>query len=126
MASSAMANQGTTQAQAIVFGASGLNGWSIVNQLLSNYPKPETFSTITAVTNRPLTLEDSYWPHSQPGHPQLTLVSNVNLSDGTADELAAVLREKIRDVHHITHAFYFGKQSLFNAYLCRQAMVTQG
>jgi hypothetical protein len=39
---------------ALVFGASGISGWSILNQALT-YPTPTTFSHITGLTNRPLT-----------------------------------------------------------------------
>ena len=40
---------------ALVFGASGISGWAIVNQILSDYPAKGVFSAVTALTNRPLT-----------------------------------------------------------------------
>ncbi|OGM50573.1 hypothetical protein ABOM_000564 [Aspergillus bombycis] len=47
---------------AIVFGASGVNGWAFVNALATGYPDPKAFDHITAFTNRPLDPEKSQWP----------------------------------------------------------------
>lgn len=99
---------GTTN-HAIVFGAAGLLGWSVVNQLLSNYPEAGTFAKVTAVINRPVAEKDMYWPGETSGRPELQIVSGVDLLQGTGENLANVLREKVRDVGGITHAFYFGK-----------------
>lgn len=94
---------------AIVFGASGLNGWAVVNELLLNYPKPRTFSRVIALTNRPLDLEKSYWPLSAPERPELVLASSVNLVEGSSEDVAALLKVKVPDVEKVTHVFYFGK-----------------
>lgn len=93
----------TKSAHALVFGASGLAGWGVVDQLLSNYPFEGTFSKVTALANRPLNVEDSYWP--SPSLPKLNLVSGINLtSEGFAHEFAS----KVEDLGSVTHVFYFG------------------
>ena len=97
---------------ALVFGASGLAGWGVVDQLLSDYPVPGTFSTVTALSNRPLSVEDSFWPVRRSGEeiPKFDLISGVDLMKGSMDELAEVLRDKVGDgVENVTHVFYFGE-----------------
>lgn len=96
---------------AIVFGASGIIGWSAVNQLLSAFPSPGTFSKVTAVTNRPVPESELHWPQPSPDQPRLQVVSGVNLLDETAD-LAGQLREKVTEAEQITHVFYFGMQAV--------------
>jgi hypothetical protein len=93
---------------AVVIGASGLIGWSVVNSLLEPYPAPSPFRKFTALVNRPLKLDDSFWPEEAPGKPELTLASGVNLLCGD-DEFEALLKEKVRDVESISHVYYFGK-----------------
>ena len=51
-----------TGVHALVFGASALAGWAIVDKLLSNYPAQATFSQATALVNRPFSLADSIGP----------------------------------------------------------------
>lgn len=99
---------GKTDHHALVIGASGLIGWSVVNQLLQPYPTPSPFSKVTALVNRPLDLEDTFWPKHASGHPQLSLAAGVDLlcSD---EELEQTLREKVPDVGSISHVYYFGK-----------------
>lgn len=87
---------------AIVYGASGLIGWAIVNQLLSQYPEAGTFSRITAVTNRPLNLSEMYWPEGQ-HRPDLQLVSGIDLR-GDVEALKVVMN----DIKSVTHVFYLG------------------
>jgi nucleoside-diphosphate-sugar epimerase len=114
---------------ALVFGASGIIGWSCVHQLLSNYPAPGSFGRVTAVTNRPVTLEESCWaaaPDSDaarlPGRPRLQLVSGIDLrgSDGNGSDerrhraFADTLRDNIEDVAGVTHVYYFGKSKLLS------------
>ncbi|OSS43527.1 hypothetical protein B5807_11868 [Epicoccum nigrum] len=91
---------------ALVIGASGLIGWSVVNQILRCYPAEGTFNRVTALVNRPLDLEKSFWPRSTDSTPELDLISGINLlcSD---EELEATLKEKIVDVNLITHVYYF-------------------
>lgn len=95
---------------ALVFGASGLIGWSAVNQLLSNYPEEEAFERVTAITNRPVELSESFWP-TGPGRPELKLVSGIDLTkgDGRGVELADDLGKEA--VVGVTHVFYFGETS---------------
>lgn len=95
-------------AHALVFGASGLAGWAVVDQLLENYPAEGTFSKVTALVNRPLSVAESYWPSPSPSRPKLELVCNVNLAEGRVEEFTALLKEKVEDIGNVTHAFYFG------------------
>ncbi|KAJ5248909.1 hypothetical protein N7468_000360 [Penicillium chermesinum] len=90
---------------AIVYGASGIIGWALVDQLLKHYPAPGTFSKVTAITNRPLDLSKSFWPEKRPTGPELELVSGINLSsDGVS--LADILRERVKDIENVTHVYY--------------------
>ena len=94
---------------ALVFGASGLAGWGVVDQLLENYPSAGSFSRVTAVVNRPLAIDSSYWPSPSPSGPNLAIVSGVDLTEGTVDKFSALLKQKIKDVATVSHVFYFGK-----------------
>lgn len=96
---------------AIVFGASGLIGWAAVNQLLSGYPNPGTFSKVTAVMNRPIPESELYWPGPSPDRPQFQVVSGINLLDGKAARLAEQLKAEVSEAEKITHVFYFGMQA---------------
>lgn len=98
----------TTGAHALVFGASGLAGWGVVDQLLSNYPAQGTFSRVTALVNRPFSVADSYWPTASPSRPELQLVSHVNLLKGSVEALTDFLKREVGDIGSVTHAFYFG------------------
>lgn len=93
---------------ALVIGASGLIGWSVVNQLCHPYPSPTPFKQITALVNRPLKLEDSLWPEHISGCPELSLASGFNLLC-SEEELEDGLREKVSDFKSISHVYYFGK-----------------
>nr|CAD70323.1 conserved hypothetical protein [Neurospora crassa] len=90
---------------AIVFGASGLIGWAIVNQLLRGYPRHGTFSNITAVTNRPLDTSESLWP-TDSDQPDLQLVSGIDLHKGDGATLAESLKQAVKDVESVTHIYY--------------------
>ncbi|KAJ7499912.1 hypothetical protein FB451DRAFT_1074226 [Mycena latifolia] len=95
----------SASAHALVFGASGLAGWGVVEQLLENYPSKGTFSKVTAVVNRPMSVADSFWP--TPESPTLELVTNVNLTEGTVETFTALLKEQVKDIVAITHVYYF-------------------
>jgi hypothetical protein len=97
-------------AHALVFGASGLAGWGVVDQLLDNYPLQGTFSKVTALINRPFSVTESYWPSPSPSRPKLNLVSGVNLAvaEQTVEDFTALFKEKVEDIANVTHAFYFG------------------
>ncbi|KAJ5147499.1 hypothetical protein N7476_000975 [Penicillium atrosanguineum] len=90
---------------AIVYGASGIIGWALVDQLLSLYPQAGTFSKVTAVTNRPIDLSDMYWPEADPQTPALQLVSGVDLRHGDGAALANSLKTKV-DIESVTHVYY--------------------
>ncbi|KAK7001656.1 Sirq protein [Favolaschia claudopus] len=92
---------------ALVFGASGLAGWAVVEQLLENYPAEATFSNVTAVVNRPMSVEDSLWPTSAGASPTLNLVTGINLSEGTVEKFTNLLRSRIKDISTVTHVYYF-------------------
>lgn len=74
-----------------------------------NYLEEDIFSTVTAVVNRPLKLEDTHWPLSLLRRPKLELVSSVNLLNGTAEEFAELLKRKTERIVTVTHAYYFSK-----------------
>ncbi|KAG7124844.1 hypothetical protein HYQ44_020175 [Verticillium longisporum] len=57
-------NAMTDQNHALVFGAAGLLGWAAVDQLLFEYPAPQTFSQVTAVANRPFHEFSAQGPHA--------------------------------------------------------------
>ncbi|KAM0289009.1 hypothetical protein ACHAO9_006518 [Fusarium lateritium] len=85
---------------ALVFGATGLVGWAVVNQLLSSYPAPQTFASVTAVSNRPVDASRTFWPEES----KVQLVSGVNLR---SDDVTGQLGEKIAGIEKTTHVFYF-------------------
>ncbi|PYH42880.1 SDR family oxidoreductase [Aspergillus saccharolyticus JOP 1030-1] len=87
---------------AIVFGCSGINGWALVNQLLSDYPAPGTFSRVTAVANRAFRREEAQWPSDD----RLQIVSGVDLLAGDDPALAATLQTEIPSVETISHVYY--------------------
>ncbi|KAJ5683437.1 hypothetical protein N7462_006602 [Penicillium macrosclerotiorum] len=91
---------------AIVFGASGLIGWALVNQLLGPYPDVGSFSKVTAVTNRSLALSESHWPMPVSHRPDLQLVSGIDLRKGDGAALADVLKHEVEDVESVTHIYY--------------------
>ncbi len=96
-----------TDRHALVFGASGLAGWGVVNQLLSNYPAPGSFAKVTALVNRPLDIHKSCWPISE--HPKFQLVPGVDLSkEGrTEEEFRDWLKSNVDGIEGVTHVFYF-------------------
>lgn len=94
--------------QALVFGASGLVGWGVVDQLLANYPAQGTFSTVSALVNRPFKVEDSFWAERSPERPDLQLVSGVNLAGATVEGVEKLLEAEVKGIENVTHVFYFG------------------
>lgn len=87
---------------ALVFGASGVTGWSFVNEILNDYPRPQTWARVHALTNRPLSLEQSQWPADA----RLNMVSGIDLLAGSQDALERTLKEKIADIADVTHVYY--------------------
>ncbi|PGH26444.1 hypothetical protein AJ80_01942 [Polytolypa hystricis UAMH7299] len=89
---------------ALVFGASGITGWAITNQILSGYPSPGTFSKVTALTNRPLSDEAAQWPKSD----KLQLVSGLNLlNEGGVEALKKEMQERVKDISTVSHVYFF-------------------
>jgi hypothetical protein len=76
-----------------------------VNQILNDFPTPDSFASVTALTNRPLPAEAAQWPTS----PKLQVVSGVDLltSKGQAG-LDAELEERVKNIKEITHVYFFG------------------
>lgn len=89
-------------AHALVLGASGISGWSILNQART-YPTPSTFSRITGTTNRPLSLEDARIPKDE----RIKLVSGIDFTR-PIEEVVRLLKEKIADIDTVTHLFFTG------------------
>ncbi|KAB2569977.1 Short chain dehydrogenase sirQ [Lasiodiplodia theobromae] len=87
-------------AHALILGASGISGWSLLNQARS-YPTPTTFARITGTTNRPLTLDQTHIPND----PRVHIASGIDFTK-PVEEVARSLKEKIPDVKTVSHVFY--------------------
>lgn len=87
---------------ALVFGASGVTGWSFVNEILNDYPQPNIWKRVHALTNRPLSQGQSQWPQDE----RLNIVSGIDLLQGSQDELESTIKQKIPDVEQVTHVYY--------------------
>jgi hypothetical protein len=90
---------------ALIYGASGISGWAIVNAILNGYPSKDAFGKVTAMVNRPLTREMALWPED----PRLQIVSGVDLVKGTQEELEAQIKEKVTDVENVTQVYFYCK-----------------
>jgi nucleoside-diphosphate-sugar epimerase len=82
----------------LVFGASGITGWAIMNNAVS-YPSPNTFERIIGLTNRPLSIADSCLPQD----PRIELHSGIDLSK--KDTLIQRLQQ-VREIERITHVYF--------------------
>lgn len=91
-----------TPKSALVFGASGITGWAIANSALT-YPTKETFARVVALTNRPLSREDSKFPEDS----RLVLQSGVDLS-GDHDSIVRALR-LVDGISNVTHVYFTGE-----------------
>ncbi|KAH9238004.1 hypothetical protein K456DRAFT_1747645 [Colletotrichum gloeosporioides 23] len=87
-------------AHALILGASGISGWSLVNQART-YPTPTTFNRITGTTNRPLSLQQAQLPEDK----RLSIVSGIDLTK-PVEEVAESLKEKIQDIDSVSHVFF--------------------
>ena len=100
-----MGSTGSPPNHALVFGATGIQGWAVINQLLEGYPSPNAFSRVTALANRPPT-ENLLWPNSD----KLQIVSGINLlNEGGQEALNEQLRKQVPEVKSVTHVFFFGQ-----------------
>lgn len=91
-----------TTYRALVFGASGITGWAVVQEALQ-YPSPATFDKVIGLTNRHLTKSDALLPEDE----RLELHSGVDLRSG-ASQVEAILR-KIDGIEGVTHVYFSGK-----------------
>jgi hypothetical protein len=90
-------------AHALIFGASGISGWSLLNQTRI-YPTSTTFSRITGTTSRPFSLKQAQIPHDT----RIKIASGIDLTK-SADTVATALREKVDDISSVTHVFFTGR-----------------
>jgi hypothetical protein len=89
--------------QALIFGASGVSGWSFVNEILNDYPSKGIWSRVHALTNRPLPAP-TLWPEDK----RLSVVSGIDLLEGSQADIESKLRTAIPDISQVTHVFYLG------------------
>lgn len=95
----------STDNHALVLGASGINGWAIVREIINGYPAPNTFRRVTALTNRPLPEENRLWPKDD----RLQVVSGLDLMKGSQSDLERGFKEKVRDIETVTQVYFYGK-----------------
>ena len=94
--------------RALIFGASGVSGWAMVNEILEDYPKKGIWEGVVALTNRPLSLEQSQWPKDS----RLSIVSGIDILAGSQQDLENSLRDRVPQIESITHMIYLGEFSL--------------
>jgi hypothetical protein len=94
---------------ALVYGASGISGWAIVNAILNGYPSKDTFSKVSALVNRPLTREMALWPDD----PRLQIVSGIDLLKGSQKELDETIKERVPGVENVTQVYFYCRELLF-------------
>ncbi|CAG8978764.1 hypothetical protein HYALB_00012496, partial [Hymenoscyphus albidus] len=84
--------------------ASGITGWTITNALIEGYPDGNTFSQVTALTNRSLTTQAAQWPSSV----KLQVVSGLDLlTEKGQGGLNEEMRSKVKGIETVTHVFFF-------------------
>ena len=88
---------------ALVFRASGISGWSLLNQCLS-YPTPSTFRRVTGLCNRPLNKDNALLPDDS----RLNIVHGIDLT-GSVDVVIEQLKTKVKEVETIDAVFFCGK-----------------
>lgn len=95
----------TTQSQntALIFGATGISGWSVARNALI-YPTPAIFQRVIGLMHRPRTIEEIGLPED----PRLELYSGVDLS-AELDDVIADLKKKIPCLEDVTHVYYLGQ-----------------
>lgn len=86
-------------------GASGVSGWAITNLILDGYPTPDSFDSVTALTNRPLSPEAAQWPPS----PKLQVVNGMDVLTAKGQSgLEQELQAKVKHINEVTHVYFFG------------------
>lgn len=93
----------STENHALIFGASGITGWAIVNAILTDYPSPGAFNSVTALTNRQLPLDAAQWPLSA----KLELISGLDLRQGEQATLESEMKHRIPNIDTVTHVYFF-------------------
>jgi nucleoside-diphosphate-sugar epimerase len=91
---------------ALIYGASGITGWAIVNQLLQKNANSDQFTRVTALTNRQLDHKDTLWPQSD----KLLLTTANIMHEGGQKGLEDDLKSKVKDISTVTHVYFFGTQ----------------
>ncbi|KAH8805146.1 hypothetical protein F5884DRAFT_441544 [Xylogone sp. PMI_703] len=85
--------------RALVFGASGITGWAILQEAL-RYPQPNTFDRVIGLTRRPLTKSEASLPDDE----RLVLHSGIDL---TSEPNSLVERlKKIDGIDKVTHVYF--------------------
>ncbi|MCJ1311223.1 hypothetical protein MMC25_004894 [Agyrium rufum] len=97
-----MASSSQGGLQALVFGASGISGWALMNECL-RYPTARTFSRIIGLTNRPLEPESTLLPMSEYGK-RWELYDGFDLTVGV-EEVKGKLKA-IKGIEGVTHVFF--------------------
>ncbi|RAH81335.1 hypothetical protein BO86DRAFT_448471 [Aspergillus japonicus CBS 114.51] len=85
---------------ALIFGASGISGWSLLNQCVS-YPSPTSFRRITGLCNRPLAKEESLLPDDS----RLRIIPGIDLT-ATVDTVIEQLKTKVDEVETVDVVFF--------------------
>jgi hypothetical protein len=95
---------------ALIFGATGISGWSLMKQCLS-YPSPTSFSRITGLCNRAVNKNDLFLPDDA----RLHIVSGIDLTA----PLDTVVRElgKVNMIRTVDIVFFCGMKSLILLFL---------
>lgn len=88
---------------ALVFGSSGIQGWATVKALLEDYPTPTSFDRVTALTNRPLSLDVAQWPSSE----KLQIVSGLDLLRGDQETLETDFKARVPDIENVSHVYFY-------------------
>jgi nucleoside-diphosphate-sugar epimerase len=88
---------------ALIFGASGISGWSLMKQCLS-YPSPSTFQRVTGLCNRRLERETLLIPNDS----RLSIVSGIDLTE-SVEIVIEQLKAKVEDVESVDIVFFCGK-----------------
>lgn len=84
---------------ALVLGASGIVGYALCLELLSN-SAPATFDSVTGTSLRPLNIDDSGMPRDS----RLRLVPEIDLTLGEAQ--VKKLLQNIEGIDKVTHVYY--------------------
>ncbi|KAE8141883.1 hypothetical protein BDV38DRAFT_295712 [Aspergillus pseudotamarii] len=90
----------STGKHALIFGASGISGWSLMNQTLT-YPTPTTFRRITGLCNRPLSKKDTLLAND----PRLNIISGIDLTS-SVEEIIDQLKSKVEEVETVDIVFF--------------------